>query len=250
MIKFFRKIRHKLLSENKFSKYLLYAIGEIVLVVIGILIALQINGYNQYLNDRIEEKEILIRFETDLKKDLDQISFDISFNERLIESLKNFINSINENTLTLEFFIKGSDALSSLGGYDKTLGTYNEVISSGNMSLILNNELRDRIIKFYQPSKAFAADPVNDHFYQNTILPYVNQSFGYTSEYVSMATQEPNNFEPFDLEAVYENREFRSILATKLLLVQAQIKQLDWQKKDIESIVQNIQDEVKARWSE
>lgn len=47
MIKFFRKIRHRLLTENKFSKYLLYAIGEIVLVVIGILLALQINNWNE-----------------------------------------------------------------------------------------------------------------------------------------------------------------------------------------------------------
>ena len=47
MIKFFRKIRQRLLSENKFSKYLFYAIGEIVLVVIGILIALQVNNKNE-----------------------------------------------------------------------------------------------------------------------------------------------------------------------------------------------------------
>jgi hypothetical protein len=47
MVKFFRKIRQKLLSENKFSKYFIYAIGEIVLVVIGILIALQINNWNE-----------------------------------------------------------------------------------------------------------------------------------------------------------------------------------------------------------
>ncbi len=47
MIKFFRRVRQRLLSENKFSKYLLYAIGEIVLVVIGILIALQINNWNE-----------------------------------------------------------------------------------------------------------------------------------------------------------------------------------------------------------
>ena len=55
MIKFFRKIRQKSLTENKFSKYLLYAIGEILLVVIGILIALQINNKNE---DRIQEKEL------------------------------------------------------------------------------------------------------------------------------------------------------------------------------------------------
>lgn len=47
MIKFFRHIRKRLLSENKFSKYLLYAVGEIVLVVIGILIALGINDWNE-----------------------------------------------------------------------------------------------------------------------------------------------------------------------------------------------------------
>ncbi len=47
MIKFFRKIRQKMLIENKFSKYLIYAIGEIILVVIGILIALQINNLNE-----------------------------------------------------------------------------------------------------------------------------------------------------------------------------------------------------------
>ena len=47
MIKFFRKIRQNLLSENKFSKYLIYAIGEIILVVIGILIALGVNNWNE-----------------------------------------------------------------------------------------------------------------------------------------------------------------------------------------------------------
>mgnify|MGYP001591841413 CR=1 FL=1 len=56
MIKFFRRIRQGLLSENKFSKYLLYAIGEIILVVIGILIALQINNWNEKRkNDNIKQ---------------------------------------------------------------------------------------------------------------------------------------------------------------------------------------------------
>jgi len=60
MIKFFRKIRKKMLIENKFSKYLLYAIGEIVLVVIGILIALQINNWNA--KQKIEKEEIGILY--------------------------------------------------------------------------------------------------------------------------------------------------------------------------------------------
>ena len=67
MIKFFRKIRQKLLSENKFSRYLIYAIGEIILVVIGILIALQINNRNDL--SKLEDKKQLY---------YDQLLIDIS----------------------------------------------------------------------------------------------------------------------------------------------------------------------------
>ncbi|MGB5372105.1 MAG: DUF6090 family protein, partial [Flavobacteriaceae bacterium] len=56
MLKFFRKIRQQLLVKNNISKYLLYAIGEIVLVVIGILIALQINNWNEDRKDRAKER--------------------------------------------------------------------------------------------------------------------------------------------------------------------------------------------------
>jgi hypothetical protein len=56
-MKFFRKIRQRLLTENKFSKYLIYAIGEIVLVVIGILIALSINNWNQGRIDKKSESK-------------------------------------------------------------------------------------------------------------------------------------------------------------------------------------------------
>ncbi|SRX74462.1 DUF6090 family protein [Aequorivita antarctica] len=59
MIKLFRNIHKNLLNEGKTSKYLKYAIGEIILVVIGILIALSINNWNELQKDSIEEKAIL-----------------------------------------------------------------------------------------------------------------------------------------------------------------------------------------------
>ena len=70
MIKFFRKIRQQLLTENKFSKYLLYAIGEIVLVVIGILIALSINNWNNNLKETKELQGYLINIKNNLQADL------------------------------------------------------------------------------------------------------------------------------------------------------------------------------------
>jgi hypothetical protein len=59
MIKLFRKIRQKMLSENKFRKYITYAVGEVILVVIGILIAVSINNWNQERQLKNEEKVIL-----------------------------------------------------------------------------------------------------------------------------------------------------------------------------------------------
>jgi hypothetical protein len=66
MIKFFRQIRQQLLAQNKFTKYLIYAIGEIILVVIGILIALQVNNYNEAKKQEIKTKEILTKIHEEL----------------------------------------------------------------------------------------------------------------------------------------------------------------------------------------
>ena len=78
MIKFFRKIRQKLLSENKFSKYLIYAIGEIILVVIGILIALSINTWNENKKNKIKEIKSLTELRKDLVQNLNDINGNIS----------------------------------------------------------------------------------------------------------------------------------------------------------------------------
>ena len=69
MIKFFRKIRYDLMEKNKTGKYLKYAIGEILLVVIGILIALQINNKNEIRKDKIREHAVLINLVQNLKSD-------------------------------------------------------------------------------------------------------------------------------------------------------------------------------------
>lgn len=79
MIKFFRKIRQQLLTENKFSKYLLYAIGEIILVVIGILIALQINNWNEKRLQDQALKNIYSIIVEDLKNDISDINLILKF---------------------------------------------------------------------------------------------------------------------------------------------------------------------------
>ena len=76
MIKFFRQIRLDLMEKNKTGKYFKYAIGEIVLVMIGILLALQVSNWNQDRKDRISERKILDNIHRDFvhnKVDFDSV---------------------------------------------------------------------------------------------------------------------------------------------------------------------------------
>ncbi len=91
MISFLRKIRKSALRENRFSRYLLYAIGEIALVVVGILIALQINTWNEQRKNRDAEEEYLTAIAEDLRSD-------IASNENIIEMARNRKTAI-ENIL-------------------------------------------------------------------------------------------------------------------------------------------------------
>ena len=94
MIKFFRKIRQDLLMENKSGKYFKYAIGEIVLVVIGILIALQINNWNENRKAKVKERVLYSRMIMDLKTDENRINTHIDYYSKDLE----FLNKVYLNT--------------------------------------------------------------------------------------------------------------------------------------------------------
>ena len=109
MIKFFRKIRYDLMEKNKTGKYLKYAIGEIVLVVIGILIALQINNWNEQRKERIQEKIFLKRFEVELNSNLENILIAISLNKSRIHRADFLLRTIDKPQLAVDsssYFMK------------------------------------------------------------------------------------------------------------------------------------------------
>ena len=95
MIKFFRKIRQRLLTENKFSKYLLYAIGEILLVMIGILLALQINNWNEDRKEKQFEKNLLLELKENLQSDISHNKYQINTQNAHIEHIEGLIRHLN-----------------------------------------------------------------------------------------------------------------------------------------------------------
>ncbi len=152
MIKLFRNTRKKLLREGKTANYLKYAIGEIVLVVIGILIALQINNWNQIKNQRSKEIEILKAFHSQLDNDLKEFDQSLKFYRGAKTSMNTILRFVDEDlpyqdSLKYEFFITtriyGTSALNN---------SVFETLKSTGIDLISDQKLRNKIVSLYDDS--------------------------------------------------------------------------------------------------
>lgn len=142
MIKFFRKIRQKLVMENKTSKYFKYAIGEIVLVVIGILIALQISNWNQNQQNKIKETYYLKEMQKEFLKDQKTLERFTMLTEAKTSRgilVKNYLknDTINKKELLADLFFNGK-----IVAFKSFTPVYDELVSSGQMSLLKNDSLK------------------------------------------------------------------------------------------------------------
>jgi len=152
MIKFFRHIRQNLIMENKTGKYLKYAIGEIVLVVIGILIALQINNWNQSNKEKEIEQKYLMNILSDLKNQKDLINTQLEIEQSYYEAAGQIIKNYQQNNGLIidSIFFKHATFITSRKTFVITNPTYTDLISSGNINIINNIEIKDKLIKYYQ----------------------------------------------------------------------------------------------------
>lgn len=146
MIKFFRSIRQRLLSENKLTRYLIYAAGEIILVVIGILIALQINNWNEESRNSKKEIYILEELQKEFINDslkLDRFIFLTGMKMRDGIDVKRTIlkkKKLSRDTLIFKTFFNGRVVL-----FESYTPTYDELVSTGKLDLIKNDELKKLI---------------------------------------------------------------------------------------------------------
>jgi len=151
MIKFFRKIRFDLMEKNKTGKYFKYAIGEIVLVVFGILIALQINNWNSYTKDRQKEKVYLSNIKRDLNNQLLLLGDKQEGETSTLDALQNVNNSFVENkgfVITLKN-IANISSINDRYTFSVVRTTFNDMQSTGNLDLIKDLKLKDSILNYY-----------------------------------------------------------------------------------------------------
>lgn len=150
MIKIFRNIRRHLLKENKFTQYLLYAIGEIVLVVIGILIALKINNWNENRKELVIEQKILKELQSDFLYNKNELEKNIAKATLLAyncDSLLALISSPKQE-ISLDQFSKYTWKLGGYSTFNPSNGALVNLISSGNLNIIKQDSLRMHLARW------------------------------------------------------------------------------------------------------
>jgi hypothetical protein len=158
MIKFFRKIRQRLLSENKFSKYLLYAIGEIFLVVLGILIALQINTWNENRKQQIKLQQIYHEILADLKRERDYANFIINKFEGQRKAYTNYLESFSSTKITRKSMYRKLLELNMEGYPINSNSSIVESLQNSGEIVLLPQSIRNRLINLRRQQNKIIVD--------------------------------------------------------------------------------------------
>ena len=207
MIKFFRKIRQKLLTENKFNKYLIYAIGEIILVVVGILIALSLNNWNDQQKEKNRIKGYASLLIIDLKDDISKInirSYQSSIVVNRIDSLVQYVKGKNIKELSnLDILF-----LSWSTGYRPhqwNRSTIEILKSSGLLQNIVVDSLGTRIAEYnaftYHLDEDFKGDASNSQNVErikSRIINYNYSNFNELQQDMRVYDNKLNEMEFFD----------------------------------------------------
>jgi len=150
MIPFFRTLRQRLLTENRFSRYLLYAVGEILLVVIGILIALQIDNWNDQRKSEITANIYRAKLINDLEMDMQNINSLLASGEKMqrdIEAYFRFFDAEQEEPLDT-LLNRSKNVSAEFFRYFPVNYTFEDMQNSGNSALLSEAE-RKALINLY-----------------------------------------------------------------------------------------------------
>lgn len=216
MIKLFRNIRQNLLNEGKTSKYFKYAIGEIVLVVIGILIALQINNWNEERIDNNIEFNLLKSCKEGLEKDLADANHNVKRHKRGIEDCNYLIELLESpNPIDIDTFSQKMANVMIPTFFIHSTSAF-EAIKSKGVNIISNEDLRNQIIDVYDSQYTFylkneASNFSDFEFIVREVFPSrFEQAYFYRLDQKGL----PGEYRPIDVEALKHDQEFLYFLKT------------------------------------
>ena len=225
MIRFFRTLRQRLLSENRLSKYLLYALGEIALVMIGILLALQVNDWNETRKERRQEQVLLSKLAQNLRDDIallaEMIASDSAMYARLSRMSQELLDAQNIGDVDLK-----ANALFMTNQFYPNRTALDNIISAGQIGLMRHTEMMDQLILYYSTAQNYMEG------FDQSLLNYSRDIQLYLTGFdhirahprLSKKTLEDYLQDPFLLNALYFKNGFLQIQIRnyQTLLSQAQ----------------------------
>lgn len=246
MISLFRKIRQKLLAQNRVTRYLVYALGEIALVMIGILLALQVNNWNEERKAKIKSYNYLHR----LSEDMEQILKDSENSIQGTEiNLKNSIivkNALESQTLDDSARINFNKYLNEYHQYYMTminLSTYHEMISGGELNLIPSRWIRTAFSDLVE-YREFILE-VNRAYHNSEIMktselqPYVRYSI------LNPSTDSSKVIPSYDFESMVGDHELINKISRQSVAWNGILRMFKGYKSYVTVIRDSIHSEVK-----
>jgi len=223
-MKIFRNIRQKLASENKVAAYLRYAVGEILLVVIGILIALQINNWNENRKLLNQEIEISKELKSDLLQTKREISSTINKHKKIIKSTQSLIHDIiKKEPYSPTMYNRFAEAGDDFQIIPQTSAF--ESLKNIGLDILSNDSLRIRITDLYQINLKRSNDELGDKnselSIQNMLIPYqekyffadYNQTAKYGFKYSDSITVQKLKIKDYD-KFLTDNKLLRALQVT------------------------------------
>ena len=261
MIKFFRKIRQRLLSENKLSKYLIYAIGEIILVVIGILIALQINNWNEQRKIDKIEYSYLNRLSVDLEDNITTWESLIKDEEKRFEATKQFIKfSLNKDRDSVLNVLPYFNIIARWDDLTINQVTFDEMKNSGKLDIISNDSIKINLLRLDQLyNKVFERKNSTKESHRKMIGEPVNEILN-TLNFVELdnaySNLHPKTYTKTELESLLElfgndffelvnNQKFMNSLVFSMYSHELVLGEIQHAHSNAQRLKQLIDDELK-----
>ena len=204
MLTFFRRIRKGLLGEGAIPKYLLYAIGEILLVMIGILLALQVNNWNEERKLKALEKQLLIGIKENIQSNLSLIVEVIENNEFGSQSVGIVLNHLDKRLPYQDSLDAGFASIAEIQQFFFSKPAF-ETLQSQGLTIIKSKYLRNLIIDLFEVEYSILQDFMNDFvndYYATSVVPIMTDNLR-----LGFGFARPDNY-----EALLENSSFKNMV--------------------------------------
>jgi hypothetical protein len=174
------------MGKNKTGKYIKYAIGEILLVVFGILIALQVSNWNQQNIENKKEYTILLELHHEFLENQKQFEIVLSMHREALDVCYKWIAEfpIDLKTVNLVSLPSRRDGLHRRWTFNPSQGIINSLVSTSSFELISNRELRKLLVSWNDVLQDYQEDELNSKiFVMEELNPFMNKHFHYSLDY-------------------------------------------------------------------